>query len=100
VCRRRNKARGRCRFIGFAEHGERLVAIRARPLFHCGHERQEPSIGRRFVRENCGRGAVAAFVQILGKLDFFDLRENLPIILFDYGQKRLGPANAVFKAAC
>jgi len=39
-------------------------------------------------------------MQILGKLYFFDLRENLPIILFDYGQKRLGTANPSFKAAC
>jgi len=39
-------------------------------------------------------------MQILGKLYFFDLRENSPIILFDYGQKRLGVTNEAFKAAC
>jgi len=41
-----------------------------------------------------------AFAQILGKLYFFNLRENLQRILFDYGQKRLGTANVAFKAAC
>jgi len=41
-----------------------------------------------------------AFVQILGKLYFFDLPENLPRILFDYGQKLPRIANAAFKPAC
>jgi hypothetical protein len=44
--------------------------------------------------------ADGAFVQILGKLCFFNLRENLQRILFDYGQKRLRIANVAFKAAC
>jgi hypothetical protein len=41
-----------------------------------------------------------AFAQILGKLYFFDLRENLRRILLDYGQKRSCTANAAFKLAC
>ncbi|HML09021.1 MAG TPA: hypothetical protein VK430_12950 [Xanthobacteraceae bacterium] len=41
-----------------------------------------------------------AFAQILGKLYFFDLRENLRRILLDYGQKRPRPANVAFNAAC
>jgi len=41
-----------------------------------------------------------AFAQILGKLYFFNLGENLQRILFDYGQKRLRIANVAFKAAC
>jgi len=41
-----------------------------------------------------------AFAQILGKLYFFKLRENLRRILLDYGQKRSSTANAAFKAAC
>jgi len=40
-----------------------------------------------------------AFAQILGKLYFFQLLENLRRILFDYGQKRTGRANAAFNAA-
>ena len=40
------------------------------------------------------------FAQFLAKLHFFDLLEKLQIILLDYGQKRLGTANAAFKAAC
>jgi hypothetical protein len=41
-----------------------------------------------------------AFVQILGKLDFFKLGENLPRILFDYAEKRANTANATFKRPC
>jgi hypothetical protein len=41
-----------------------------------------------------------AFAQILGKLYFLQLRENLRRILLDYGQKRPRPANAAFNAAC
>ena len=41
-----------------------------------------------------------AFAQILGKLYFLQLDENLRRILFDYGQKRPRRANAAFNAAC
>jgi hypothetical protein len=41
-----------------------------------------------------------AFAQILGKLYFLQLGENLRRILFDYGQKRPRRANAAFNAAC
>jgi hypothetical protein len=41
-----------------------------------------------------------AFAQILGKLYFFQLVENLRRILLDYEQKRSGRANAAFKAPC
>jgi hypothetical protein len=44
--------------------------------------------------------ASRVFVQILGKLYFLQLRENLRRILFDYGQKRPRRANAAFNAAC
>jgi hypothetical protein len=40
------------------------------------------------------------FVQILGKLYFLQLIENLKRILVDYAQKRPCPANAAFNAAC
>jgi hypothetical protein len=44
--------------------------------------------------------ASGVFVQILAKLHFFKLRENLRIILLDYGQKRPCIANATFKGDC
>jgi len=50
-------------------------------------------------RFGCGNGAKAgdALMQILAKFYFFDLRENLRRILFDYGQKCSCVANAAFK---
>jgi hypothetical protein len=44
--------------------------------------------------------ASRAFAQILGKLYFVQLDENLRRILVDYGQKRPCRANAAFNAAC
>jgi hypothetical protein len=44
--------------------------------------------------------ASRAFAQILGKLYFVQLDENLRRILLDYGQKRLRRTNAAFNAAC
>jgi len=41
-----------------------------------------------------------AFIQILSKFYFFQLLENLRLILFDYGQNRAVGANATFNAAC
>jgi hypothetical protein len=44
--------------------------------------------------------APRALAQILGKFYFFDLRENLRLILFDYAPKSPQAANAAFKGAC
>jgi hypothetical protein len=44
--------------------------------------------------------ASRAFAQILGKLYFVQLDENLRRILLDYGQKRPHRTNAAFNAAC
>jgi hypothetical protein len=44
--------------------------------------------------------APRAFGQILGKLFFFELLENLRRIVLDYGQKHPRPANGAFNAAC
>jgi hypothetical protein len=44
--------------------------------------------------------ASRAFAQILGKLYFVQLDENLRRILVDYGQKRPRRTNAAFNAAC
>jgi hypothetical protein len=40
------------------------------------------------------------FAQILGKFYFFNLRENLRHILFDYEEKRSCTTNGAFKSAC
>jgi hypothetical protein len=63
------------------------------------------SISARRYCISCSSEAVApaaqrAFAKILAKLYFFQLFENLRRILFDYGQKRTGRANAAFNAAC
>jgi hypothetical protein len=41
-----------------------------------------------------------SFAQILGKLYFFNLRENLQHILLDYEEKRSCTTNGAFKSAC
>lgn len=41
-----------------------------------------------------------AFIQILSKFYFFQLLENLRLILFDYGQNRAVGANVAFNATC
>jgi hypothetical protein len=46
------------------------------------------------------KAASRAFAQILGKLYFLQLIENLQRILVDYGQKHPRRANAAFNAAC
>jgi len=46
------------------------------------------------------KAASRAFAQILGKLYFVQLDENLRRILVDYGQKRPCRANAAFNGAC
>jgi hypothetical protein len=50
--------------------------------------------------ETLQKPAERAFVQILGKLYFFQLLENLRRILIDYAQKPTGRANPAFKAPC
>jgi hypothetical protein len=40
------------------------------------------------------------FAQILGKFYFFNLRENLRHILFDYEEKCSCTTNGAFKSAC
>jgi hypothetical protein len=52
------------------------------------------------ARGRAAKRGKRAFVQILGKLYFFQLLENLRLILFDYGQNRAVRANATFNAAC
>jgi hypothetical protein len=52
------------------------------------------------IAKTSQKAASRAFAQILGKLYFLQLIENLQRILVDYGQKRPRRANAAFNAAC
>jgi len=54
---------------------------------------------RKRARERRNRQS-AAFAQILDKLYFFKLRENLLRILLDYAQKRPRLANGAFSRSC
>jgi hypothetical protein len=54
------------------------------------------SDGRNIAAACATRGA---FVQILAKSDFFKFGEILPLILFDYAEKRADTTNASFKRA-
>jgi len=51
----------------------------------------------RLAATNAAKRLSASFVQILGKLNFFKLGENLQRILFDYAEKRAGTTNPAFK---
>jgi hypothetical protein len=60
-----------------------------------------PGVCFAFAQPKMPRNAWSrAFAQILGKLYFLQLLENFPIILFDYGEKRICRANAAFNGAC
>jgi hypothetical protein len=63
-------------------------------LRHC---RERASL---MATKRCEAAGPAAFAQILGKLNFFKLGENLQRILFDYAEKRASTTNPVFKCAC
>ncbi len=54
----------------------------------------------RFPLGTSRNGAAGVFAQILGKLYFFKLFENLRRILLDYAEKRTDLANVAFNAAC
>jgi hypothetical protein len=59
------------------------------------------AIDRRPASQEVFENAIRSrFVQILGKLYFLQLSENLRLILVDYAQKRPHRANADFNAAC
>ena len=54
----------------------------------------------RFRLATARKTMAGLFAQILGKLYFFKLRENLHHILLDYEEKRSCTANGAFKSAC
>jgi hypothetical protein len=70
-------------------------------LFDVSRDRKSRGKLRYFATADSQQNTVSrAFAQILGKLYFLQLGENLRRILFDYGQKRPRRANAAFNAAC
>jgi hypothetical protein len=86
---------------GFPHHGERAVAAdRRRPAK--GAQSSTPARGtiNRFWLGTARKTMAGSFAQILGKLYFFNLRENLRHILFDYEEKRSCTTNGAFKSAC
>jgi hypothetical protein len=56
--------------------------------------------GRFTPPEQANGGRSEMFAQILGKLNFFNLRENLRLILLDYEENRSRTTNGPFKSAC
>jgi len=86
---------------GFERHGERDVAARIMPAAAMADPGEKPRSRRAHIsRATAGTLLFRAFVQILGKLYFFDLNENLRRILLDYGQKRPRRTNRLFKPRC
>ena len=71
-------------------HGSTAMPLTFGTVLHQGVARKIAARRPRF----------AAFAQILGKLNFFKLGENLQRILVDYAEKRSSTANATFKRAC
>ena len=93
--------RSAARRAAIPQHGERLVAAEGVEIMDASrHARKHRDFAhcRRFSDTvNCGP---CAFIQILSKFYFFQLIENLRLILFDYGQNRAVGANVTFNAAC
>jgi hypothetical protein len=86
---------------GFPYHGERAVAA------DCGARAERCAAIDKFRRQAIGswrwhnaERPRSLFAQILGKFYFFNLRENLRHILFDYEEKRSCITNGAFKGAC
>jgi hypothetical protein len=61
-------------------------------------DRQVPPASDRFLA--LAQREKTPIAQILGKFYFFNLRENLRHILFDYEEKRCCITNGAFKGAC
>jgi hypothetical protein len=72
----------------------------ATSLMPAGNADNPAKRGNSGTPETSQKAPSPTFAQILGKLYFLQLIENLKRILFDYAQKRPHPANAVFNAAC
>jgi hypothetical protein len=92
---------GTLRNRGFTHHGERRLAASGCQIFNARENcekapRTKTSVMARMLHS----AASLAFAQILRKLFFFELSENLRRILLYYGQKLPDPRNAPFNAAC
>ena len=88
----RRRAQWRIRRNGFRRHGERLVAKIDAAIARRGRRIAELPISvranRRQPLDSSAQCGEPAFVQILGKQDYFKLIENLRLILVNYAQKR------------
>jgi hypothetical protein len=86
---------------GFPHHGESPVAVNGiETIYARDHRKLASDIAQRIHRNFASKSGKTAFAQILGKLDFFQLFENLRRILLDYEPKPTDPANAAFNAPC
>src|SRR5580700_2846956 len=80
---------------GFGHHGESLVAANGCHMFDVRAVAEVPANRGSFAfGKPLQKPASRAFAQILGKLYFVQLNENLRRILVDYGQKRPSRTNA------
>jgi hypothetical protein len=77
-----------------------LLEMASAPPCADRRRRENAEAHERTLRDTAATAATCAFAQILGKFYFFELRENLRLILLNYGQKRPDPANVAFNAAC
>jgi hypothetical protein len=84
--------------VRFPDHGERPVATSACTTARLRRRARAPAAVLSMLR--IVASALPRIGQILGKFQFFNLRENLRRILFDYAEKRSGIANATFNAGC
>jgi hypothetical protein len=89
----------KCR--SFGRHSESSVAVNGCYFFDAAGIAKSPRKSMVFCAPAGQRTwQPHTFVQILGKLYFVQLNENLRRILFDYAQKRARLANPAFNAAC
>jgi hypothetical protein len=87
---------------GFPDHGERAVAAAddGAGSWAARFRRRLPRGARVDAPGHNAKNVGAVFAQILGKLNYFNLCENLQLILFDYEEKRSCTTNGAFKSAC
>jgi hypothetical protein len=99
--RRLQRASRAVRFGGFRHHGECLLAASGCYSFDAQENNELIARSKGLCHaDDQAEGDERAFAQILGKLHFLQLFENLWRILVDYGKNHLCPANAAFNAGC
>jgi hypothetical protein len=99
--RRLQRAWRAVRFWGFRHHGECLLAASGCYGFDAQENNERIARSKGLCHaDDQAEGDERAFAQILGKLQFLQMFENLRRILLDYGQNHPCPANAAFNAGC